>query len=79
MALASLGLEISIFCDLLLSKVLCISVLLLNAILGLDFLGLALSRLQVPQRVEATGEAVRWTVRVRRWRAHVPRAQAGER
>ena len=41
MGLASLGLGIGIFCDSL------YSVLLLNAILGLDFLGLALSRPQV--------------------------------
>ena len=37
MGLASLGLEIGIFCDYL------YSILPLNAILGLDFLGLALS------------------------------------
>jgi hypothetical protein len=41
MGLASLGLDIGIFCDFL------CSVLLLNAILGLDFLALALSRTQV--------------------------------
>ena len=38
---ASLGLDIGIFCDFL------YSVLLMSAILGLDFLGLALSRPQV--------------------------------
>jgi hypothetical protein len=45
MGLASLGLEIGTFCDFL------YSVLLLNAILGLDFLGLARSRpqVQIPQ------------------------------
>jgi hypothetical protein len=41
MGLASLGLAIGIFCDFL------CSVLLLNAILGIDFLGRALSRPQV--------------------------------
>ena len=41
MGLASFGLEIGVFCDFL------YSVLLLNAILGLDCLGLALSRPQV--------------------------------
>jgi Cu-Zn family superoxide dismutase len=45
MGLASLGLEIGIFCDFL------CSVLLLNAILGLDFSGLALSRPQVLRRI----------------------------
>jgi hypothetical protein len=47
MWLASLGLDIGIFCDFL------DSVLLLNAILGLDFLGLALSRPQPHAREEA--------------------------
>ena len=42
MGLASFGLDIGTFCDFL------HRVLLLDAILGLDFLGLALSRLQVP-------------------------------
>ena len=45
MGLASLGLEIGIFCYFL------YSVLLFNAILGLDFLGRALSRPQVPGAV----------------------------
>ena len=44
MGLASLGLEIGIFCDFL------YSVILLNVFLGLDFLGLALSRPQVLHR-----------------------------
>jgi hypothetical protein len=41
MGLASLGVEIGILCDLL------YSILLLCVVLGLDFLGLALSRPQV--------------------------------
>jgi hypothetical protein len=45
MGLAGLGLEIGIFCDFL------YSVLLLSAVLGLDFLGLALFRPQVAHRV----------------------------
>ena len=44
MGLASLGLDIGMFCDLL------YSILLLSVIFGLDFLGLALSRPQVPGR-----------------------------
>ena len=47
MGLTSLGLEIGSFCDFL------YSVLLFNAILGLDFLGLALSRSQVRGRRQA--------------------------
>jgi hypothetical protein len=43
MGLASLGLDIDIFCDFLYS----VLIILLKAILGLDFLGLALSRPQV--------------------------------
>ena len=44
--LASLGLQIGIFCDFL------YSVLLLSAVLGLDFLGLTLSRPQVGPSIE---------------------------
>jgi hypothetical protein len=60
MGLISLGLDIGIFCNLL------YSVLLLNVILGLDFLGLALSASRRPGRArtaeflvegEAVGEA----------------------
>ena len=46
MGLASLGLEINIFCDSI------YSVFLLNAILGLYFLGLARSRSQVARRAD---------------------------
>jgi hypothetical protein len=58
MGLASLGLEIGIYCDFL------YSVFILNAILGLDFLGLGLSRPQVRL------QAVRL---LRRLRPHRPR------
>ena len=43
MGLASLGLDIGIFCDFL------YSILLFHTILGLEFLGLALSRPQVSE------------------------------
>jgi hypothetical protein len=51
MGLASLGLELGIFCDFL------YSILLLNAVLGLDFLGLALSRSQS----RGTSPTTSWT------------------
>jgi hypothetical protein len=50
MGLASLGPQIGIFCDFRYTSM--YSVLLLNAVLGLDFLGLALSRPQVQRRAE---------------------------
>jgi hypothetical protein len=53
MGLTSFGLEIGIFCDFR------YSVLLLNAILGLDFLGRALSRPQVRLRLRALHGPVR--------------------
>ena len=63
MGRASLGLDVGIFCDFL------YSVLLLSAILGLDFLGLALSRPQVRRAVAAgaprRGGAVARAVRAR--------------
>ena len=55
MGLASLGLEIAIFSDFL------YSVLLLDAILGLDFLGLAFSRSQAPSEATASMVADGWT------------------
>ena len=59
MGLASLGLDIGIFCDFL------YSVLLLSVILGLlDFLGLALSRPQGPHRGHAEAGGVERLLRV---------------
>jgi hypothetical protein len=52
MGLASFGLEIGIFCEFL------HCVLLLSAILGLDFLGLALSRPQVLGTIYHCGEMI---------------------
>jgi hypothetical protein len=68
MGLASLGLDISIFCDFL------YSVLLLDTILGVDFLGPALSRPQVRSSTTAGApSAPTWSVRARR-RASARRA-----